>query len=319
MSPPEINDATLELLERRIADRVTEQARSRVFAYYVVIGTTISTILGLLGWSALSWIERRADTEISEQIEKKTEKVSKASERLDALQTRMDAQLQALDTLAVRAGRIVDRVDTTLASFEPKSRRLEQAISDIDELEERVRPIRGAADLSERNQIVIQRIGNELLLLAQQVKELIEVNRTMRPEPAAAQAYVALAGTAERVTAAAESITRDVDASRTRSTVYLQFAGITREQADSIRNALASAQFQLPAAERTGNAVGLFEVRYFYPGDEASARKLAEAATAASRRIMQNESRDAKLVPLLNFRGTKPREGTLELWYGPSR
>lgn len=319
MPPPDISDAALELLERRIADRVTEQARTRVFAYYAVIGTTVAAVFAMVGWSALGWIERQADREIARQIEAKSTQVATASEQLRTLQGQVETQLRILDALATRAARVVDRVESTVASFEPKSRKLEQAITDIDELEERVRPIRGASDLADRNRADIERVSGELASLAQQVKALIEVGRAGPAAPATSGAYSALVGAAERVVTATAGISRDVAASRARATVYLQFAGITREAADSLRAAVAADDFQVPPAERTANAAGLFEVRYYYTADAAAAGKLAEAATAAIRRAVPGETRDAKPVPLLNFRGTRPKEGTLELWYGPPR
>ncbi|MCC6716289.1 MAG: hypothetical protein IT555_00230 [Acetobacteraceae bacterium] len=317
MPPSDISDAALELLERRIADRVTEQARTRVFAYYAVIGTTVAAVLGLVGWSALGWIERQAQLEIARQIDAKSAQVTTASEHLRTLQGQIDTQLRILDALATRAARVVDRVEATVTSFEPKSRKLEQAITDIDELEERVRPVRGANFLADRNRADIERVNGELAILAQQVKALIEVGRAGAVAPATDSAYSALAGAAQRVVTATAGISRDVAASR--ATVYLQFAGITREAADSLRAAIAAADFQVPPAERTVNAIGLFEVRYFYGNDAGPAAKLAETATAAIRRAAPGETREAKPVPLLSFRGTKPREGTLELWYGPPR
>ena len=315
-----INPATLELLERRITDRVTEQARARVFAYYAVIGTTVTAVLGLAGWSAIGWVERQASSEITRQIDAKSAQVTQASKELRSLQGEIDTQLKILDMLATRAGRVVDRVDATLVSFEPKSRKLEQVIADIDTLEERVRPIRGAADLADQNRNDLQRLSGELASLAQQVKALIDVSsRGLAPTASTAGTYSTLAGATERVASAAAGITRDVAASRARRIVYLQYAGIPREAADALRTALGDAEFQFPAAESTANATGLFEVRYFYLNDEEPARQLAAAATKAVQRSTPGELRAAKAVPLVTFRGTKPREGTLEMWYGPPR
>ena len=318
-----INPATLELLERRIADRVTEQARGRVFAYYAVIGTTVTAVLGLAGWNAIGWVERQASSEITRQIDAKSAQVTEASAKLRSLQGEIDTQLKILDMLATRAGRVVDRVDATLVSFEPKSRKLEQVIADIDTLEERVRPIRGAADLGDQNRNDLQRLSGELASLAQQVKALIDVSRGPAPTGSTAAStagtYSTLAGATERVASAAAGISRDVAASRARRIVYLQYAGIPREAADALRTALGDAEFQFPAAESTANATGLFEVRYFYLNDEEPARQLAAAATKAVQRSTPGELRAAKAVPLVTFRGTKPREGTLEMWYGPPR
>jgi hypothetical protein len=59
-----INEATLDLLERRIADRVTETARKRVIAYYVAFGSGISALAGLAGFAAVQWVKDTADHRI---------------------------------------------------------------------------------------------------------------------------------------------------------------------------------------------------------------------------------------------------------------
>src|SRR5262245_50121001 len=112
-----INAATLELLERRIADRVTEQARKRVVGYYAVVGTTLVGVLGRLGWSVVGWVEREAQTVIHQQIASMTAQVEKVSQHVAGLQQQVDTNLQVLDALGKRAGRTLDNVEDTLKSF----------------------------------------------------------------------------------------------------------------------------------------------------------------------------------------------------------
>jgi hypothetical protein len=49
-------------------------------------------------------------------------------------------------------------------------------------------------------------------------------------------------------------------------------------------------------------------------GGKEPADRLAAAATEVVHKIFSVETRTAQSVDLTGFRGTKPREGTIELW-----
>jgi signal transduction histidine kinase len=314
-----INAATLELLERRIADRVTEQARKRVISYYAVVGTTLAGVLGLLGWSVVGWVEREAKTVIHQQITSMTAQVDKVSHDVAGLQQQVNMNLQVLDALGKRAGRTLDNVEDTLKSFEPKSRKLEQVIIDIDELETRIRPIRGAGELADQNRADLERVSRELNTLAQQVKELVGMAQRAPTGSAGGTSgvYNDLAAATEQVAAGSANIAREIAASRATTTVYIQFSGYGREAVDQLRTVLAGAGFTVPAAERTSAATSLFEVRYFHDSDKAAADRLAQIITEAAKKVIPGEPRTAKVVDMTSYPSTKPKPATVELWYGP--
>ncbi|MGE0222372.1 MAG: SPOR domain-containing protein [Acetobacteraceae bacterium] len=314
----QINPATLELLERRIADRVTDQARTRVIAYYAIVGTTLAALAGLLGWNAVNWIEREAQRAIDAEIKALTQEAEKTSREVAI-------NLKVLETLAQRAGKTLDSVEMTLKNFEPKSRKLEeeshkleQAIQDIGDLETRVRPVRGTVEITDQNRADIARVSRELADLARQVKELIALaQKTASPNAASAGTpYADLAAATARVASGSESLTRQIAAARETTTVYVQFANMARETIDQLRQILGQEGFTVPAAERTSAADGLFEVRYFHQTDREAAERLAALVSEAAHKSIPGETRTAKVQDLTAYPRTKPKPGTVELWYG---
>jgi hypothetical protein len=64
-------------------------------------------------------------------------------------------------------------------------------------------------------------------------------------------------------------------------TVFIQFAGMSRVDAELMRSRLQTLGWYLPEAERTSNAAGLNEVR-FAPADDQAGRQLADDIEALS-------------------------------------
>jgi 6-phosphogluconate dehydrogenase len=85
---------------------------------------------------------------------------------------------------------------------------------------------------------------------------------------------------------------------------------------DQLRASLAAKGFTVPPAERTATAASLFEVRYFHAADKEAAERLAAVVSEAVQKGIPGETRSAAVVDLTGFTRTKPKPGTLELWYG---
>ncbi len=47
----ELDGDRIELLERRLADRVAERVRPALFKLYAVVGSTVIGVVGLFGWN----------------------------------------------------------------------------------------------------------------------------------------------------------------------------------------------------------------------------------------------------------------------------
>jgi energy-coupling factor transporter ATP-binding protein EcfA2 len=96
------------------------------------------------------------------------------------------------------------------------------------------------------------------------------------------------------------------------STVHFQFAGGSRDQAQQVSKALQDKGYKIPAEQRTADAAGKHEVRYFYAGQQAIAAQLAADATQALQRLGYPS------LSVSAVRAGAPSEsntdGKLELW-----
>jgi energy-coupling factor transporter ATP-binding protein EcfA2 len=69
------------------------------------------------------------------------------------------------------------------------------------------------------------------------------------------------------------------------STVYFQFAGGSRDQAQQVSKALQDKGYKIPGEERTRDAKDKHEVRYFYAGQKTVATQLATDTTQALQKL----------------------------------
>ncbi len=96
------------------------------------------------------------------------------------------------------------------------------------------------------------------------------------------------------------------------STVYFQFAGGSRDQAQQLSKALQEKGYKIPGEERMGAAAGKREVRYFYAGQKTIAAQLATDTTQALQRLGY-----PSLLVSAVFVGDPTKnnsDGKLELW-----
>jgi hypothetical protein len=68
-------------------------------------------------------------------------------------------------------------------------------------------------------------------------------------------------------------------------TVFFQFAGGSREQAQAVSKALQARGYRIPGEERAPAAAGQRAVRFFYASDKAAAEKLAAEVTATLQKL----------------------------------
>ena len=94
----------------------------------------------------------------------------------------------------------------------------------------------------------------------------------------------------------------------------LQFSGaVTRPEIQQISAELKERGFRVPGEERVAGPAR--EVRYFYPDDGPVADDLARKTTDLLR---EKGIKDIQVQAksLINYNGTKPPQGTVELWLG---
>jgi hypothetical protein len=95
-------------------------------------------------------------------------------------------------------------------------------------------------------------------------------------------------------------------------TVYFQFAGGSRDQAQAISRALQQIGYKVPGEERTPAAAGKREVRYFYAGQRA----IAEQLVKDTNRILQDLGySQLSVTSVLSSASIKSNpDGKVELW-----
>jgi hypothetical protein len=98
------------------------------------------------------------------------------------------------------------------------------------------------------------------------------------------------------------------------STVYMQFAQLTRENAKAISAQLLDAGWKVPGEERLDSAAGLHEIRCYYEEDCSAAERL-KADTEAALTRLGFSPQEIAIRKLLTYT-PKPRQGVLEIWLG---
>lgn len=95
-------------------------------------------------------------------------------------------------------------------------------------------------------------------------------------------------------------------------TVWFQFSGATRDEAQKISAELKQSNYVVPGEDRQAMTDGLREVRYFYPGDKSAAERLAADTCNILDQLGYRQSKVA--VKDYTSYPTKPQPGLMELW-----
>ena len=300
-----LDDDKLELIERQLADRVAERVRSSLFRLYASVGVAVIGVVGFVSWDIVSDIK----SEIIEAIDKEIEsKRAEITERVT--ETRI---------IAKRANDVIQRVEKQLDEFEPQAEDLDETIQKVKALNVTSQDLI-AAYSSEIQPLVsnVESLSQRLVALAKQVDELntlasdsrlnteAGIQKTPQERSAAIQSVISESKEAEQILVQA----------RKKITVFFQFAGGRREQAEDLSAALTADGYIVPGEDREGGAAGKHEVRYFHDGDEATAQRLAEDTTHALRTLKYKAPNppDVIVKSLVSYPGKKPRLGVLELW-----
>ncbi|HID30596.1 MAG TPA: hypothetical protein EYP19_11410 [Desulfobacterales bacterium] len=103
---------------------------------------------------------------------------------------------------------------------------------------------------------------------------------------------------------------------RNKTTVFFQFAGGRREQAEALSATLKAEGYVVPGEDQEVGAAGKHEVRYFHDKDHAAALRLVDDTTRALRSLAYFDRKQPDIITksLVSYRGKKPRPGVLELW-----
>jgi len=318
----ELDEDRLELLERRLADRVTERVRSDLLKLYAAMGTTAISVLGLFGWNIFQNLESGIKENIKDNLE----------EEIKPTRIQINKQLAETEVLAKQANGIVEKVKKQLDAFQPQAENLDNNIKlmkelsvGVQELNTNLRSVQGS---TERDLYPIassvKSLQRQLIELAIQVDKLntIVTVSVQKPGGESAQAAQQRKAAIQSVISATQKAEQSLAKKRERTTVFFQFAGGEREQAKALSDALKKADYIVPGEEREGGAAGKHQVRYFYTQDRVAAESLAQDATRALRNLGYSISQvpNIEAKPFVSYSGKKPSQGTVELWLEiPSR
>jgi DNA repair exonuclease SbcCD ATPase subunit len=340
----ELDAEKTELLERRLAERVEERVRSRLFAFYSSVGGAIMLVIGFFGYDVVQSTRQGARTLAAEAVQEASKSAQDAvaptvekAEAAVAVATKQAADAAAmLDVLTDWMGQrtqkladIEDKVQTTMQDVENLSgqlrQRLEAFSGQIQSAEETLNDQRERASEFFAGQGDLKQLANQLVKLSEEVKSLdtrftsaLDILPAAGPEDPDAPPVEVQSATQT----ALQTIIDDsgsivvVDENAQAATVYIQFAGVEREVAAALSAALAKQNFTLPNEERTGVAAGMHEIRFFFEGDRAAAHRLVTIvndwlkANGYQANVMVRDSTD--------FGKAKPKPGVLELWLEPT-
>lgn len=318
----ELDEDRLELLERRLADRVTERVRSDLFSWYAAIGTAVITVCGILGVNVVLSIRTEIKSEIKQEFEQELQ-VKRDEVRELISETRLKAK---------EAKVIIEQVQRELRAFRPQAEGLDNNIQKVKILDDKIQKLdKISTNLDITSQKYSQPLGSSVDSLQSQLKELaIQVDKlnsivtvsVQKPGGESAQAAQQRKAAIQSVISATQKAEQSLAKKRERTTVFFQFAGGKREQAEALSEALKKADYIVPGEDREGGAAGKHQVRYFYTQDRVAAESLAQDATRALRNLGYSISQvpNIEAIPFVSYSGKKPSQGTVELWLEiPSR
>lgn len=329
----------LELIERRLAERVEARVRERLFKFYAALGGIALAVISFFGYNLVTGLEdqarRFAESAVGPSVEAADiaaaaarDKAAEAGARLEAFadfQKRREESLFESERQAelnqARIDRIGDEIEGQLGQI---GATLQDTRAQVEALSARAKEVAGIGNVAE--------LAASLAGLTSQVALLDEQLREIRARTEGEQGYetpLADAGAIETIQRVATEQAQigfggdswggnnssGDDGTGETNTVYFQFTGVPRETARALSEQLLALGYIVPGEERLATAMGLHEVRYFFADDRARAEGLVQALNVILRE--RGYRAEMELRDLTEFRGQKPRPGTLELWLEP--
>ncbi|MBL8700783.1 MAG: hypothetical protein JNK67_20585 [Alphaproteobacteria bacterium] len=311
----DLDKDTLELLERRMADRVAERVRGSLFKVYALVG---SAAIAALGYAGVDFISTTRQSALDAAKRQTTETIKETADQARAAIDRVRISAVVAEQMQEQARRTITRLDDQIATLAPKIQLLEQMATQIDALEAK----RKTFEIQIANNTDAARAGAEsatrVAELARQVEELSKLVRVASAgaqPPASAAITAATQQIYDAASAAATEQRRILD--RPPTTVFLQFAGMPRDAANELAQALRKHGYAVPGVdEEPARALNLREIRYYWPADESAARSLAVQARQALAQLNLGDDREIAVRNFTGWSRAKPTQGIIELWLG---
>jgi hypothetical protein len=302
-----IDENLLELLENRISKKVAENVEKGLRWRYGLVAAAIVGIIGFFGWSVKTSIDAQIGLIAStakENLDKEIDDLQKEAE-----DTIKDARISLGVTTDQqrRTNALMDQIEKSLGEFQNKLQILEPLAEKVQNLEAQRRDIEVRLEAAGLGVITLQGTAQKLTELASQVEKLSEIISMQAPE--ATQITSSVQTIIEKSQETAEAAKKAAE----RTTVFLQFSGPPRSQAQAISQSLSNRGYAIPGEDRQEMAGGLREVRYFHEADRPAAERLVTDTETVLAELGYGELK-VKPQPLTTWAGKKPRPGVLELW-----
>lgn len=318
--PSEINPETLDYLRIQLEGEVRTNVETALFRYYRNLGSVIIAVLGLvgisLGWPALkSAIQDAVQQKVQQPVNEAVLSVQKQQAEITTSLVKTDANLEQAQTTAKNMRSKLETINDSISDANQDASDVADAVTslseDLDATRERAQDL-GKTYVSWGD---VRPLTQQLSALSDQVNSINKALNQLAQAAGKTNAISDVRGVSEAVADIQRHAKTFVAASDGDSgtTVFVQFAGSTRQQIVQLTNMLRKdATFQIPGEERVATAAGKHEIRYFYPEDQPAANELkAKAESALSDLGYQPVSIDP--IPLFSF-SPKPKHKVIELW-----
>jgi hypothetical protein len=309
----DLEDDRLELLERQLAERVTERVRPALFRLYATVGVAVIGALGFVGWDIVSDIKSEIKAEIKAEI------TDAIDEEIGAKRTEIAERVTEARFMAKRAGEVIERVEKQLDDFQPQADNLDETIERVKALNVTSQDLT-AVYSQELKPLVsnVESLSSQLRILAEQVNQLntIATAGGLNSEAVTEQTPQQRSAAIQSVISDSKEAEQRLAQARNKTTVFFQFAGGRRQQAEELSAALKAKGYAVAGEDREGGAARKHEVRYFHDEDNETAQFLAADTTHALRNLAYADRKPPDVVAksFVSYSGKKPRPGVLELW-----
>lgn len=334
----EIDGDTLDLLERRLAERVEKRVRGRLFSLYGLIGSGVRGALGFFGYdlirdvreTLLTTARDTAQGAVAPAVEDAGVAATAAlaaAESAKAEANEAQLRLSILNELQsdtqVRVNRTLDEVNDLAGSIDLTLAELRAKLAEADQRIDRLREKSEATFLGGEYAELVEQLADEVARLDEQLRLLGDPAESVpsgSDEDGGPASQTGVDGiepvvvTDQTAQVSAAQIQQNVMSlsNPTQYPVFIQYFGSAKApELSALVRGLREANFTVPPEESLDTARGLAEVRYFFEADAEIANEAAEAINGALERVGLIGGVEPRNM---EFMRAKPQRGVLELW-----
>jgi len=297
-----VNSDTLELIERRLTEKIEAELRNRLFKAYFTVGSAVVVVVGFFGWNVISELEDSLSKTFEEEV----------IAPYTTLSDEINAKLALAEAVQDGTNRSLLRIENAISTVQPSLGALAAFSDQVKDLDTKTKDLQGMLANVQSSTAAVAEISRRVPDLAEQLQKLATSINATQPSATVRDIASESGSIQTSVTEAAKTI----DAPTAASTVFLQYNEMPTETAEQIQKELTALGFVVPGVDQEAMPEGgMSQVRYYHDADQPAASALAGRAT----QIIQDLGLSAPPVEVTsytNWTRRKPQAGTLELWIG---